>query len=293
MLIDVQIVNAFVDGAQGGNPAAVVLNADHLNAAQKLSVAQKIGLSETAFVSRSELASVKLEFFTPNRQIAHCGHATIATFSLMRQLGLLSEGELSKETIDGTRSILIRGEMAYMEQRAPKYQEVALDSERCGRILNALGLRSDQLLSGFAPTVVNTGNSFLLVALKDEATVAEIQARQSLIHALSDELDLIGFYVFSKQSKQAQRHAGSRMFAPRFGIDEESATGMAAGPLACYLHDYMQLNDTHIFIEQGYLMPVPSPSVIHVVLDVVEGRINGLMAGGRARRSSQMDIEID
>ena len=119
MYIDVQIVNAFIDGETGGNPAGVVVDANSLTADQKLKVARQVGLSETAFVSASDTATIKLEFFTPTRQIPHCGHATIATFSLLRQLGVVGEGRLSKETIDGNRDILVEGEMAFMEQRAP------------------------------------------------------------------------------------------------------------------------------------------------------------------------------
>jgi len=75
MDIKIQIVNAFTDNGVGGNPAGVVLDADQLNSQQKLSIASKIGLSETSFVSSSNSAAYKLEFFTPTRQIAHCGHS--------------------------------------------------------------------------------------------------------------------------------------------------------------------------------------------------------------------------
>lgn len=54
--VEVQILNAFVDNEIGGNPAGVVLNADHLTNEQKLQVAAKVGLSETAFVSKSQVA---------------------------------------------------------------------------------------------------------------------------------------------------------------------------------------------------------------------------------------------
>jgi PhzF family phenazine biosynthesis protein len=47
----VNIVNAFVDGGRGGNPAGVVLDADGLSAQQKQAIARLAGLSETAFVS--------------------------------------------------------------------------------------------------------------------------------------------------------------------------------------------------------------------------------------------------
>jgi predicted PhzF superfamily epimerase YddE/YHI9 len=52
--IETHIINAFIDGNIGGNPAGVVLNADGLSSSQKLEIAAIIGLSETAFVSYSE-----------------------------------------------------------------------------------------------------------------------------------------------------------------------------------------------------------------------------------------------
>lgn len=292
MRIEVQIVNAFIDGATGGNPAGVVIDANALTAAQKLKVAQQVGLSETAFVSASDTATIKLEFFTPTRQIAHCGHATIATFSLLRQLGVVGEGHLSKETIDGNRDILVDGEMAFMEQRAPKYTQVAVKSELGGRILDSLGIRQPQLLSGVDPFVVNTGNAFLLVPLADERSVAGLRPHLGLVESISDELDLIGYYVFSTMTKVQGRHAGARMFAPRFGIPEEAGTGMAAGPLACFLHDHLGVEDREILIEQGWLMQPPSPSVIKVVVEVADGKISRLMAGGMARAISSLRIEV-
>jgi PhzF family phenazine biosynthesis protein len=90
MKIEAHIINAFVDGNLGGNPAGVVLNADVLSGSQKLEIASKIGLSETAFVSPSKVADFKLDFFAPTKQIAHCGHATIATFIYLRELGLIT-----------------------------------------------------------------------------------------------------------------------------------------------------------------------------------------------------------
>jgi PhzF family phenazine biosynthesis protein len=282
MQIEVQIVNAFVDGEAGGNPAGVVLDADNLEQSQKLAIAAAVGLSETAFVSGSEKAAFKLEFFTPSRQIAHCGHATIATFSLLRQLGRVGEGWTSKETIDGNRDILIAGEMAFMQQLAPRYQDIDADSALYQEILAALRIDAQQLMPEVLPSVVNTGNGFLVVPLRDEAAVAGLKPDQALIERLSEQLDLIGFYVFSSQVRATGRDAGARMFAPRYGIEEEAATGMAAGPLACFLRDRLGLTASRLLIEQGWLMPAPSPSLITVDLQIGEAGIERLMAGGTA-----------
>lgn len=292
MFIEVQIVNAFIDGERGGNPAGVVVDANGLTAAQKLHIAQQVGLSETAFVSHSNSATRKLEFFTPTKQIAHCGHATVATFSLLRQMGLVGDGRLSKETIDGNRDILVAGEMAFMEQRAPRYTPIAPHSELGGRILASLELEPHHLWPNLDLYVVNTGNSFLLIPLFDEQIVANLQPQQDAIEAISEELDLIGYYAFSTTTKVDGRQAGARMFAPRFGIPEESGTGMAAGPLACFLYDYLGLKQPEMLIEQGWLMPNPSPSVIKVVLEFEQGQIVRLMAGGIGKTISAMTIEI-
>lgn len=286
MRVPVEIVNAFIDGETGGNPAGVVLDANNLTADQKLKVAQKVGLSETAFVSRSEIATIKLEFFTPERQIAHCGHATIATFSRLSELGLVKNGRMSKETIDGTREIIVDGDMAYMEQRAPRYSQVSNIEE----VRASLKLSKDVSLESIS--IVNTGNSFLLVPLESATSVSEAQPDQALIKKISDQYDLIGYYVFSTETSLPGRHAGARMFAPRYGIDEEAATGMAAGPLACFLHDRLDIDATTLMIEQGRLMQPPSPSIIKVDLRLSSGSISSLMAGGKGRSTTGMKIEV-
>lgn len=288
----VHIVNAFIDGESGGNPAGVVVDANGLSAAQKLSIAQNIGLSETAFVSASQIATYKLEFFTPLRQIAHCGHATVATFSLLRQLGMLGEGLHTKETIDGIRDIVLQSDMAFMEQRAPTYQHIDQGSDTAVRVLSSLGLKTEQLIASLGPCVVNTGNAFMLIAVNTEADLKYLQPQQEQVQAISDELDLIGFYPFTLMTQRQHRTAAARMFAPRFGIPEEAGTGMAAGPLACYLHDVMQITSTQILIEQGWLMPTPSPSVIHVNLQLQGTQIQRLLAGGRAKVVSTTTMDI-
>ncbi|MHC4459763.1 MAG: PhzF family phenazine biosynthesis protein [Planctomycetota bacterium] len=276
MEIEVQIINAFIDVESGGNPAGVVLEA-------------KVGLSETAFVSSSKSADFKLDFFTPTRQIAHCGHATIATFSYLQQLGRIGKVTTSKETIDGNRDIFIDGDMAFMEQLAPSYKAI---DHRMDSLISSLGIADHDLLSNHKPFIVNTGNSFLVVPLKDEITILSAHPDFEAIHRISEEFDLIGYYIFSRHTKVPVRDAGTRMFAPRYGINEESATGMASGPLACYLNDKMGINKDVFLIEQGHLMKPPSPSVITVKLNLENGKITGLIAGGKAKVMKSLIISI-
>lgn len=286
--LPVYILNAFVDNEKGGNPAAVILDADTLSNEEKQQIAKEIGLSETAFVSSSKTAAYKLDFFTPNRQIAHCGHATIAAFSFLSQKGLVDQ-KSSKETIDGNRDIFIRDNMAFMEQLAPKFRDLP---EYKDRVQSALGLSEHDLLENAPIQLVNTGNSFIIIAVKDPLILAQIKPVQEMISQISDELDLIGFYVFTTQASAQDRHASARMFAPRYGIDEESATGMAAGPLACYLYQVIGFKFPTLFIEQGHFISPPSPSLLQAELQVVCGKINGLLVGGKGMLSKTFSIAM-
>lgn len=288
--ISVQILNAFVDNDKGGNPAGVVLNADELSNKNRLEIAEKVGLSETAFVSKSKTEDFKLDFFTPSKQIAHCGHATVATFSYLKQIGALKKDSSSKETIDGKRNIRLTGDLAFMEQLAPKYVDL---SQKEHIILKSLGLKKTDLIPNAPIKSVNTGNSFILVPVKNIKIVKNIVPDFELIGELSEEFDLIGYYVFSTKTDTEGRDATSRMFGPRYGILEEAGTGMAAGPLACYLYDILKIKKDRFLIQQGAFMKEPSPSLIIVDLNIENGKIESLMAGGKGLLKSQMKIQIN
>jgi PhzF family phenazine biosynthesis protein len=286
-IVTVQILNAFAENGKGGNPAGVVLNADELSDKNKLEISKKVGLSETAFVSKSKTEDFKLDFFTPIKQIAHCGHATVATFSYLKQIGALKNDSSSKETIDGKRKIEIIGDLAFMEQLAPKYTNV---SHKESVVLKSLGLKKTDLIPNAPIQLVNTGNSFILVPVKNNEILKSIIPNFDLISEVSDEFDLIGYYVFSTDT---ECDATARMFGPRYGILEESGTGMAAGPLACYLFDILKIKKNSFHIQQGKYMKAPSPSSIIVNLRIDNEEIKDLMAGGKGILNRQLEIEID
>lgn len=287
--ITVHIISGFVDGDSGGNPAGVVLGADGLSGDEKQTIASKAGMSETAFVSKSSVADFKLDFFTPVKQIPHCGHATIATFSYLQQSGRLNKNESSKETIDGTRKIILRDDQAFMEQLAPKYFSVQNEMKE---ILFSLHLKPDDLINEAKPAIVNTGNSFLIIGLKEIEKLKLLQPDLDLISKISEPHNLIGFYVFTKKTIVTGRDASTRMFGPYYGIPEESATGMAAGPLACYLYDRIGMKKQQWKIEQGQFMKPPSPGRITVDLLTENKKIKSLMAGGKGKLMRSITIDI-
>lgn len=288
--VSIMVVNAFTYNGQGGNPAGVVLDADQYSHEQKQEIARLAGFAETAFVSRSEVADRKLEFFTPNKQIAHCGHATVATFSYLAQKGEITKRNATKETIDGNRAIIIEDGKAYMEQIPQFYKK--LSDETVLEIMTSLSLTLDDLKPGFRPMLSNTGVSFVVIPLKNNQVLKSIQTNLDQINQISEQLDIIGFYGFTTDPVDQNHDIATRMFAPRYAIAEESATGMAAGTLSAYLFDYMGFKKEQIIIEQGYFMETPSKSEIIVKLNIVDGKLNKIMAGGSANVGTVKTVHL-
>lgn len=287
MNIQLQVIHAFSMDNQGGNPAGVVFGADNLSNETKQAIATKAGFPETAFVSSSKLADYKLEFFTPTKQIPHCGHATIATFSFLKSEAMIQSDQSSKETIDGIRTIRFSNGRAFMEQKAPAFDMHSID---LNLILQSLCITAEDLLPGFAPAMVNTGNAFLIVPVRDETVLARIDYNRDAVARISERFGLIGYYLYTRSSSDFD--ATTRMFAPFYGIEEEAGTGMAAGPLACYLYDIEKICKTSFKIEQGRFMKAPSKSLILVDLEIRGSIIHRLFAGGSAYLSKSVSLEI-
>lgn len=286
--IRVYLVKAFGNDAQGGNPAGVVLEADGMSAGQKQAIAKKIGYSETAFVGRSDKADFRVDFFTPLKQIPNCGHATVATFALLRQKKIVKADEATVETLNGLGSVRFEGEAVFMEQRPAG--QWRLSSAEEAEFLESLGLERSGLLSAFTPRVVSTGNKFFLLGVGGTRELAGLRPDFSKISALSSRHAAVGYYAFALASEGFA--ATTRMFAPYFGINEESATGMAAGPLAWMLRDEFGLPGEEYLIEQGRFMELPSLSIIRARVLPIQGKTRSLLIGGKGFIVSETSVAL-
>lgn len=299
MKVTVQYLLAFGDRRGSGNPAGVVLEGGELTDEQCLTIAAQVGASETAFLSVRSPRSITVRFFTPLKQIPFCGHATIAAFSVARDTGMLSEGSYLVNRGAEEFSVEITGSQVFMRQQP--YQEFVLDSEAVEEVREKIfhsGLGEPR-----AMVIGYTGVRFLLVHLSTESLLPEVEVSQEALYRFSEKHELVGMYVFAeKERPPAEAEGGpdathlgpaisARMFAPYYGIEEESATGMAAGPAAHYLVNREYLRSTRFTIEQGRYMPRPSPSIIHAWFSPgdPEGRVR---IGGGAYLDSERSITL-
>ena len=264
--VDVEIVAAFTKDGAGGNLAGVVVGAEHLSHDDRQRIAAEVALSETSFVRAAGDGVFEVAFYTPNRQVPDCGHATVATFALLAQRGALDGGRATKRTIIGDRAITVEGGTVFMEQPRPSIAPFA----RAAELASALGIDAGAILR--EPVLADHGVRFVLVETTPEA-LARAVPDQRAIEALTEAPDAIGVYVYARDA--ASFDATVRMFAPRYGIPEEPATGMAAGLLGGYLAGDAASADYRFL--QGALSPKPAPSEL-----IVRVRPDGVLVGGTA-----------
>ncbi|PQE89816.1 PhzF family phenazine biosynthesis protein [Enterococcus faecium] len=91
MNLDYYVVDAFADEVFKGNQAAVYVLEEWLPEGTMQKIAIENNLSETAFTVKKN-QGFELRWFTPDREIDLCGHATLATaFVLFNYYKILDE----------------------------------------------------------------------------------------------------------------------------------------------------------------------------------------------------------
>src|SRR5213596_1964903 len=88
-------VDAFTDQRFAGNPAAVCLLPAPREERWMQQVAMEMNLSETAFLFKQG-DGYNLRWFSPNVEVALCGHATLASAHFLWEAGHLSAQQTAR-----------------------------------------------------------------------------------------------------------------------------------------------------------------------------------------------------
>jgi trans-2,3-dihydro-3-hydroxyanthranilate isomerase len=170
-----------------------------------------------------------------------------------------------------------------MTQKNPTFGEPV--AER-GAAAAALSLPISALADTSLPVqVVSCGVPFLFVPIATRSAVDQASANRAALDALlrSTAGGAHGVFFFTPESGADGATAYSRMFAPALGVDEDPATGIASGPLGCYLVHHNVISPTKagaMWSLQGVRMG--RPSHVHISIRVENGDITLVQVGGEA-----------
>ena len=277
-------LDVFTTRALAGNPLAVVLDCDGLDAAAMQAVAREFNLSETVFVMPPDdpRHRARLRIFTPARELPFAGHPTIGTAVL---LGLRTENAKAadavafglEEAIGTIACIVEAGDgMGRARFKLPTLPAFLGDAATTSELAAAFGLAPEQIGFGrHRPSRHGVGPSFTFVPV---ATRAHLDAARPGTLAGSPD----GFLLYAPDAAGDGRAFQARMFAPVLGVTEDPATGSAATAFAGVLMQFETLADgTHdVAITQGVAMGRPSDIALQVT--VAAGALQAVEIGGAA-----------
>ena len=282
-MVHIYVMSAFSKDGKGGNKAGVVLNRAELTDRQKMEIAKELGYSETAFVTNSDVADYKIEYFTPTDEVPLCGHATIATFALLYHLQILKKEAYLIETKAGILRVKISEDgMIFMEQNKPEYLEFLKPEEFTGCMENSW------IPDNLPVQVVTTGLKDILMPMDSVEHLSVLKPNFKVLSELSQKLQVVGVHAFALIEDE-EKMAICRNFAPLFGIDEESATGTASCALASYLFKHYKKKSEYVF-EQGYNLGQVSRIVVRV--EAPKEDIEEIYVGGYGYLVCEKDLWI-
>lgn len=282
---EVHLVDAFTTEPYAGNPAGVVPSADGLETEQMQTIAAELGASETAFVLESEVADRRLRYFTPEREVDLCGHATIAAHARLFERAVVDAGTHSLETEIGELTVEIDTDgTVWMEMSPASIRTVDLGYERLADVLGLNETAFEGVGVDLPIARISTGMPFLIVPVNYFEQLGDLTPDSEAIEALSSEFDVAGLYAFTFDTLEMASTVHGRLFAPAVGVSEDPVTGTASGAVGAYLRRFGGIDASEIRCEQGDFLDRPGRVQVQTA--------NGIRVGGRAVTTLSGEIAV-
>lgn len=237
-------VDVFTQKPFGGNPVAVILEAEGLSTAEMQRIAAWTNLSETTFVlpPTSEQADYRLRIFTPKQELPFAGHPTIGSAHAVMESGLATarDGQIRQECLAGIIPLSVQetdaGQQILAQAPAAKVSPVEAAVQQ--KLAEALAVP----LSG-TPLSIDVGPVWIIVDLGSAAAVAALNPDMAMLTQISEITDGTGVTVFGQtefgQTEFGQANDGTalhvRSFAPAHGIPEDPVCGSGNVCVAAFL----------------------------------------------------------
>lgn len=284
--INVFHYDAFTNKPNMGNPAGIVLEADGLTEEDMQRIAEKVGFNETSFVLSSEVADIRMRYFTPGFEMDLCGHGTVGTIYALRERGLLEEKtNLTIETKAGILPIQIganeNGEtFIKMRQVATQFKDFAGSKEE---LAHSIGLEVTDLDASVPIVYGSTGNWTVIVPIKNLDACERMKPKNEAFPSVLKEIPKASIHPVCLETydEQVQMH-GRHFSSPYSGTIEDPVTGTASGVMGAYYATYLEKDfdrELELIVEQGQEINKDGRVTVYVTKDVENDNLQIDIAG--------------
>jgi len=293
------ICDVFTPTRFGGNPLAVLPEAEGLSSEQMQKIAREFNFSESTFVFPHEGAlSRRVRIFTPATEVPFAGHPNIGTAFVLATHGAFGEIEDSitvtfEEKADSVPIDIVRQKSGALRCKLAAPERFTLGARvSVGEVAAALNLNDEDIvLSTHQPQVASVGLPFLFVEVKDREALARAKANLDAIERLAEVGITPDIYFYARSDDEFDIRG--RMFAPLDGVPEDPATGSACCALAGLLGslDERERGELNWRIAQGVEMG--RPSLLEVSAEKRDGEVHATRVAGNSVLVSEGTLFLD
>ncbi len=257
-------IDAFATEHSSGNPAAVIYldRLDELSEDEKLQIAKELKgfVSEVGYVGPGTGTDYELCYYSSEREVAFCGHATIA---ILNDLVASSTALHSKSTLTvATRSARLQVENRYRDEKsvyisAPpaRFSGSEVSAADIAAALNC-GLKD--LDPSWPVQIVNGGLETLIVPMAGLESILDVRPDLETLKEFCIRIGVDIVLVYSPEVRFEESRYRTRVFAPTFGYLEDPATGSGNSAFGYYLLAHGLWEGENFRIEQNGFRDTPN-----------------------------------
>ena len=288
--------DVFTETRFGGNPLAVLPNAEGLSSLEMQQIAREFNYSESTFVLPPRQGHTRrVRIFTPTQEIPFAGHPNVGTAFVLAstgELGLEAEAKIVFEEEAGFVPITIRkveGRI-WCELQAPEAlsigQAISVDLAASALSLSP----QDIVTSTHQPQVASVGLPFIMVEVRNRTALENARPHIPVLEEIHESGIMPDIHVYTLVEDGFDIR--TRMFAPLDGIPEDPATGSANCALVAMLTHYQPESDGEYSWRIAQGVEMKRPSVLDARTEKRSGAVTGVWIAGNCVMVSEGTIEV-
>jgi len=279
-------IDAFATQKSDGNPAGMVYlgSLDDITTDEMLRIAKELKgfVSEVGYVWQTDKNTFGLKYYSSEREVDFCGHATIAImYDLIKNSNeLINNKQATIVTNKGNLTVenRIRNEDAvFITAPVPVFSPNEVNSES---IAKAFRIDLNEINNGYPASIVNAGLETLIVPIKSLNGILSISPILDELKGFCIENSIDIITVYTDEVVDKKNRYRTRVFAPTFGYLEDPATGSGNSAFGCYLLKNKMWDGTFMSLEQNGSFE--NPNIIKLIAKDTEGAKPQVVFGGGA-----------
>jgi PhzF family phenazine biosynthesis protein len=253
-------IDAFATKESQGNPAGSIWldSRSDISVSEMQQIAKELKgfVTEVGYILKLCEKVFELKYFSSEREVDFCGHATIALmYDLIKNDPvLLKTGFL--EIITNRGKLVVENRMEKDDSvfiMSPEPEEKQISLNLCD-IADSLKIRPDEIDTAYPVSIINAGLTTLLVPIKMLKSILDISPDLDNLKSFCIQLGIDIVEVFTSDVANKLNNYRTRVFAPTFGYIEDPATGSGNSAFGYYLLKNGMWKGETIIIEQNGFM---------------------------------------